>query len=136
MRSPSTKNAVADPGDEILRPGTSYGLVTGYGSSSDGTVYAWDRANRRVIATDKATGAFVAQYRLSEEPERWDAMTGMYVLDRGEAKPPLLYWTDGTRLWATALDAGSGAGGGAAGTASPAASSAPSEAPAKSITSP
>ncbi len=131
-----TKNAVADPGDEILRPDTAYGLVTGYGSSSDGTVYAWDRTNRRIVATDKATGAFLAQYRLAAEPERWDAMTGMYVVDRGEAKAPLLYWTDGTRIWATALDAAPSAGGGAAGTASPAASSLPSEAPAESITSP
>ncbi len=100
-----TKVSVADPGDELLRPGTAYGLVTGYGSSSDGTVYAWDRANRRIVATDKATGAFLAQYRLADEPDRWDAITGMYVVDRGEAKPPLLYWTDDTRIWTTALDA-------------------------------
>ncbi len=131
-----TKSAVADPGDELLRPAPQYDLVTGYGTSQDGQVYAWDAPNRRIIATDKATGGYVGQYRLATEPERWDAIRGMYVLDRGDAKPPLLYWIDETRLWTTALEAVAGpAASPGAGSPSPDATGA-SPAPAQTIVSP
>jgi hypothetical protein len=135
-----TKNAVADPGDELLRPAPEYGLVTGFGSAQDGQVYAWDGQNRRIVATDKATGGYLAQYRLAKEPERWETVRGMYVIDRGESKPPLLYWIDDTHLWTTPLEAiasptsspGSGSG---AGSPTPKASDG-SAAPAQTIVSP
>jgi hypothetical protein len=131
-----TKNAVADPGDDLLRPAPEYGLVTGYGTSQDGQVYAWDGPNRRIVATDKATGGYVAQYRLAKDPERWEEIRGMYVLDRGESKPPLLYWIDDTRLWTTPLEAIAGpAASPSAGGATPKATGSP-EAPAETIVSP
>ena len=131
-----SKTSVADPGDELLRPDPEYRLVAGYGSAQDGQVYAWDAPNRRIVATDKATGGYMAQYRLASEPERWDAIRGMYVVDRGEAKPPLLYWIDGTHLWTTPLEAIAGpASSPGAGTAKPTATSS-AEAPAETIISP
>ena len=131
------KNSVADPGDELLRPGTRYGLVTGYGATGEGNVYAWDSVNRRVIATDKTTGDLVAQYRLAEDPERWVDMRGAYVVDRGAGKAPLLVWLTADRIWNTPLEAiGSAAASSPSPTAaSPGASSA-APSPAKTITSP
>ncbi len=99
------KTSVADPGDEILRPGTAYGYVAGYGGTGEGVVYAWDKVNQRVIATDKTTGAYIAQYRLAEDPGRWDGIRSMYVVSRGADKAPLLVWADATRLWNTVLEA-------------------------------
>ncbi len=134
-----TKDPVADPGDEILRPGTEYGLVTGYGDSGDGQVYAWDRTNGRIIATDKASGSYVAQYRLADQPARWDDIKGMYIVDRGGARSPLLYWIDGSRIWTTALEPVAGATSPGASTgvgASSPSPSTPSASPARSITSP
>ncbi|MCU0504689.1 MAG: hypothetical protein MUE82_02780, partial [Chloroflexi bacterium] len=72
----------------------------------------------------------------AKEPERWEAVRGMYVIDRGESKPPLLYWIDGTRLWTTPLEAVAGtAPSSGAGSASPQTEGA-SEAPAETIVSP
>lgn len=134
------KNSVADPGDETLRPGTAYGLVTGYGATGQGDVYAWDSVNRRVIATDKSTGQLVAQYRLADAPDRWADLRGAYVVDRGDAKPPLLVWISADLIWNTALEpvGGPDASTGTT-TASPDASASDKTAapsPAKSITSP
>jgi hypothetical protein len=133
------RNAVVDPGDELLRPGTRYGLVTGYGATGEGNVYAWDSVNRRVIGTDKATGQLVAQYRLAEDPARWDDMRGAYVVDRGEGKSPMLVWITADRIWNTALEAVGTVGGSSTPSSSPDASPAGSSSvpsPARTITSP
>jgi hypothetical protein len=99
------KTSVADPGDEILRPDTEYVHITGYGGTGEGVVYAWDKANRRVIATDKTTGEYIAQYRLADEPARWDDIRSMYVQTRSADLSPVLFWADETRLWTTPLEA-------------------------------
>ncbi len=132
------KNSVADPGDQILRPGTQYGLVTGFGATGEGTVYAWDSANRRVTATDKATGQLTAQYRLAQDPERWAAIRGAYVVDRGAGKSPLLTWITADRIWTTPLEpvAGPTASPPSSPGASPPAPTQSAPAPAKTITSP
>ena len=122
------KTSVADPGDEILRPGISYGHVAGYGGTGEGIVYAWDKTNRRVIATDKTTGAYVAQYRLAEDPGRWGDIRSMYIVARGAGQSPLLVWADATRLWNTPLEAvDAGAAPGGSPVPSPSAGSPPSK---------
>jgi hypothetical protein len=79
------------PGDELLRPTTSEVLVTGAGGRNEGMVYTYDRTNARVIAYDKRSGDFVAQYRLAEG-DGWADLRSMYVVAGVEEAPDTLVW--------------------------------------------
>ena len=56
-----------DPGDEILRPAPKYTLLTTYTARDTGLIYAYDRANERIVAIDKDTGNIIEQYQLAGE---------------------------------------------------------------------
>jgi hypothetical protein len=79
------------PGDELLRPTTREVLVTGAGDRNEGQVYTYDRPNARVIAYDKRSGDFVAQYRLAEG-DGWADIRAMYVVAGVEEAPDTLVW--------------------------------------------
>ncbi len=95
----------ANPGDELLRPRPDYSIVASPSGQGEGILYAYDAPNSRVIAVEKATGGFVAQYRLAAAPEDWASMRGMYVVPRPEGQSPVLYWVDANRLATSALQA-------------------------------
>ena len=80
------------PADELLRPTTDLVLVAGTGDQREGVAYAFDRRNDRVIAIDKSSGDYVAQYRLAGGVDGWSDLRGLYVVPGVEEAPPTLVW--------------------------------------------
>ena len=60
------------PEDELLRDPSRVTLVTGAGDPSEGTAYAYDEANGRILAFTKGGGELVAQYRPVGDGPDWD----------------------------------------------------------------
>jgi hypothetical protein len=79
------------PGDELLRPTVSEVLVAGSGDRNDGRVYTFDRSNDRLLAYEKRSGDFLAQYRLKDD-DGWADLRGMYVIAGVEDQPDRLIW--------------------------------------------
>jgi hypothetical protein len=70
-----------------------------------GTLYAYDRANTRVIAFSKQSGAIVAQYAEPPGSALLSGLTGMFVTAGTAGSAPMLYWTVGGVLVRAALSA-------------------------------
>ncbi len=83
---------VGDVGDQLLRPTASADLVAGAGDRRQGSIYAFDRGNARVLAFAKESGQYVAQYRLADGATDWDALVGMYVVPGIDDLPDTLVW--------------------------------------------
>ena len=82
------------PGDELLRPTTSQVLVAGSNdpaSRNQGKVYTFDRSNDRVLAYDKRSGDFIAQYRLKDS-DAWGDLRAMYIIPGVGGQPDKLVW--------------------------------------------
>lgn len=92
-----------DPGDEILRPAPQYRLVASASAAREGLLYAWDSANARVIALDKASGEFREQYRLAGGDPGWADVRGMAVLPGAAGEPARLWWIERDRLMTAVL---------------------------------
>ena len=92
------------PGDELLRPTSSDVLVTGSGGRNEGRVYTFDRSNDRVVAYDKRTGDFVAQYRLADG-DGWADLRSMYIIPGVEDQPDKLVWLSKTAVNQAVLQA-------------------------------
>jgi hypothetical protein len=71
----------------------------------EGTLYAYDRANTRVIAFSKQSGAIVAQYAEPPGSALLSGLTGMFVTAGTAGSAPMLYWTVGGVLVRAALSA-------------------------------
>jgi hypothetical protein len=67
-----------------------------------GTFYAFDRANRRLVAFGKVDGSFVGQYVVQGSPYLTD-VRGMFAVAGSNATAPVLYWTEGGNLMSAAL---------------------------------
>jgi len=84
------------PDDEMLRPAADLELVAGNGDQRAGVVYAFDTKNDRVLAFDKSSGDYVAQYRLAGGRPDWNDLRGMYVIPgTGEASATLVWLAKG-----------------------------------------
>ncbi len=92
------------PGDELLRPTSSDVLVAGSGGRNEGRVYTFDRSNDRVIAYDKRSGDFVAQYRLADG-DGWADLRSMYIIAGVEDQPDRLVWLSKTAVNQAVLQA-------------------------------
>ncbi len=93
---------VSDPGDTLLRPSPHYVDLTSPGDRQAGILYGYDQSNARIIAIDKASGAFKEQYRVTLDPG-WKDLRGMYVVPGADGDPATLYWIDGRRLLSSVL---------------------------------
>ena len=91
------------PDDPDLRPGHDYRLMTASSTRGQGTVYVYDATWHRVIAFDKATGAYVAQYIAAEGTPAFQDVRGMLLLDPGGGKTPSIVWATKDRLMVTVL---------------------------------
>jgi hypothetical protein len=96
------------PDDQLLRPESDLVFVAGTGDQREGVVYAFDRRNDRVLAFDKADGAYIAQYRLAGDRPDWDDLRGLYVNPGVEDAPANLVWLGKDRLGRAVLEAVSG----------------------------
>jgi hypothetical protein len=122
-----------DPPDLLLRDAPTAVLVAGQGDRREGTVFAYDRENARLIEYGKGTGEYVAQYRLAGGDEGWKDLRGLYVVPGVEEAPPTVFWLSATALHQALLEPVAGPGASAPPSTSPApgssASGAPSAAP-------
>ncbi|MFP5343452.1 MAG: hypothetical protein ACLGIJ_11095 [Candidatus Limnocylindria bacterium] len=86
----------APPADEGIRPDPKVTIVAGAGERRQGTVYAFDRTNARILAFQKSNGAFVAQYRLADGDDAWDGLLAMYAVAGSEGEPDAIIWASET----------------------------------------
>jgi hypothetical protein len=103
----------ADPlPDELLREQPKYSLLASASDKRTGVIYAYDKANERVVAIDKAKGTYIEQYRLAGDAPGWKDIRGMYVVLAGEDAPATLIWATNDGLYSSVLEAApEGAGG-------------------------
>ena len=128
--------------DAQLRPTSTYTLLSspdradGSSSRRKGLLYAFDAGNRRIVAFNKADGAYVAQYQLTDDGKAWAGLKGMTVLVApDETAPATLWWISATGLHAAPLEAVSGGPSASpSASASAGASTAPTAAPKASRT--
>ena len=133
VRGGSTNWLPGDPGDGLLRAAPSYTVIATGSDVGAGLLYGYDRANQRILAIEKDSGAIREQYRLVNGDPGWLDLRGMYVLPGIGDGPATLVWIDHNRLMRTVLQAVSPslASPGAGATASPGATPTPSRRPAK-----
>jgi hypothetical protein len=100
------------PADTKLRPTSRYTLLSSPdradGSSSRrlGVLYAYDAANRRLVAFNKANGAYLAQYQLANDDPAWAGLVAMTVLPAvDETSSATLWWISSTGLHTVPLEA-------------------------------
>ncbi|HEY6056837.1 MAG TPA: hypothetical protein VIV06_02345, partial [Candidatus Limnocylindrales bacterium] len=106
LRGGRTGDWVAHPpGDELLRRAPRLLAVASPSPNGEGTLYAYDVANARVIAYDKVSGEFREQYRLAGGASGFSDVRGMYVTLGAEDEPPTLWWIIRNRLVSAVLQA-------------------------------
>jgi hypothetical protein len=127
-QAPGTAGFAPD-GDTILREAPDYRLIASASDKRTGLIYAWDAANARVVALDKAKGTFVAQYRLAGGSTAWADVRGIAVIPGVAADDPAtLIWATKDSVFSAVLEAVPDD----AGTAVPSGSPGPSGSPAAS----
>ncbi len=115
----------ADPPDTLLRPLPTYTYVASPGARGEGTMYAFDALGDRIVAFDKARGAYLGQYRIAGGGADWADVRAFYVLDGTGGQAPLLYWIAADRIGVATLEAAAAP----APSTSPSASGAPAASP-------
>jgi len=100
------------PPDTLLRPASRYVWISsptkpdGSSSRHDGTIYAFDAINDRLVAFSKATGSYIAQYRPAPGDEPWTDLVDMVVLPGADdTAPATMWWISPTGLHSTTLEA-------------------------------
>ena len=109
---PASGWQVTPPADTLLRPASRYVWLSsptkpdGSSSRRDGTLYAFDSINHRIVAFNKADGSYVAQYRPAGDANPWTDLRGMVVLPGPDATAPAtLWWISATELHSALLEA-------------------------------
>jgi LysM repeat protein len=90
----------ADPGGQ-----TPYytRLAADNPAQDQGNFYAYDRANKRVVAFSEKDGAFVGQYMVPAGTPWFTALTGMFVTMGAAGTNPMLYWSESGNLMTASL---------------------------------
>jgi hypothetical protein len=129
---PAGATPYSPDGDTLLRTRASYELIATGTERGVGLLYAWDRANGRIVGIDKGKGTFVEQYRLVGDNPAWGDIRGMYVIAATEADAPAtLVWANQNIVMSAVLEAvPDPAAGGVGASASPGSSAGASGAPA------
>jgi hypothetical protein len=96
--------------DTRLRPTSSFTMLSspdrpdGGSSRRNGLLYAFDTTNRRLVAFNKADGAFVKQYLLADDNDAWAGLVAMTVqAPSGDTAAPTMWWISSTGLHAADL---------------------------------
>jgi hypothetical protein len=90
--------SLAPPGDDVLRPTRRYALIGSPDPRREGTLYVYDAANARLLAFDKLSGAYEAQFRPANGSPAWSALRSFYVVPRSPGQAPAIFWIDGNTL--------------------------------------
>ena len=94
---------VDEIGDELLRPAPDYTLIASGSGRREGALYAYDAENGRITAFEKASGAYIEQYRLAGEHPALGDLRGMIVRAGLEGDPSVLLWADATTVYESVL---------------------------------
>jgi hypothetical protein len=78
-------------------------LVADNPAPLQGTFYAYDHDNKRIVAFSKADGSFVGQYVAPAGMAWFSALTGMFVTSGSGGSHPTLYWTESGNLMSASL---------------------------------
>ena len=118
----------AAPGDELLRKPPQYTIVASGSARRTGRLYAYDDANRRIVAVDKSatngTAAYRQQFVLAGSDSLAD-IRGMYVVAGLGDVPDMVVWISANTLHQAPLAARSATPGGSPSPASSGASGSP-----------
>ena len=57
-----------------------------------GALYAFDRANHRIVAFNKENGDYLGQYQLTGDSDAWSDLQGLDVLPTADAEAPSTLW--------------------------------------------
>jgi hypothetical protein len=125
--------SVDPPPDKLIRPQAPvYRRLTADNPNQDeGTFYAYDNQNRRVVAFKKSDGSIVGQYMVPAAMPWFTNLTGMFVTNDASGTNPTLYWTEAGSLMKAALNPLAATAASASPSSSPAPSQSPSVAPSK-----
>jgi hypothetical protein len=80
------------PEDQVLRPAPAYRLVGSSAPAREGTIYAFDAANNRLVALSKVNGSFLGQFRLADGSDAWSDMRDFYVEASVEGQAEAIVW--------------------------------------------
>jgi hypothetical protein len=116
--------------DGLLRSAPAYTLLSSPSDKRLGVLYAYDPANARIVALDKAKGTYIEQYRLAGDAPGWEDLRGMVVLAGVDTGPATLIWASKDTVYTTILENVPDTGPAASGSPSPSGSAAPSRKPA------
>jgi LysM repeat protein len=89
------------PGSRTEKPFYTH-LTADNAAQDQGTFYACDSANGRIVAFTKTAGAFVQQYMVPAGSHWFTSLTGMFVT-AGTGGIDTLYWTESGNLMSAAL---------------------------------
>jgi hypothetical protein len=92
-----------EPPDVLLRPRPAYTLITSPGTRGEGTLYGYDPGSDRIVAFDKASGRYQAQFRIADQGPDWADVRGFFVVNRASGQAPVVYWIDEQRIGAATL---------------------------------
>lgn len=92
--------------DIQIRPNAPYftRLAADNPAMDEGTFYAYDGLNRRVIAFQKSDGSIVGEYIVPADTNWFTALTGLCVTTGPNGTNPTLYWTEAGRLMSASLN--------------------------------
>jgi hypothetical protein len=116
--------------DGLLRSTPAYSLLSSPSDKRVGILYAYDPANARIVALDKAKGTFIEQYRLAGNAPGWEDLRGMVVIAGIDSGPATLIWASKDTVYTSILEKVPDTAPGASGSPSPSGSVAPSRKPA------
>jgi LysM repeat protein len=94
-------SSVQSPGGEARVP--FYAHLVGVGAQSQGSLYAYDSANRRIVVFSKADGACVGQYTAPSGTPWFTNLTGMFVAPATGGGQATLYWVESGNLMSATL---------------------------------
>jgi len=92
-----------EPPDALLRPRPAYRLLASPGARGEGTMYAYDPGSDRIVAFDKVTGRYQAQFRIAGDGTDWADLRGFFIVTRANGQAPVLYWIDEQRIGVATL---------------------------------
>jgi len=95
----------ATPGDKTLRGDPAYTLIASGSARREGTVYAYDPRNQRVVALSKVHGTYLGQYRLAGDDAGWSDLRGWYVEPGVGGDPDALVWISKDTVHRAVLEA-------------------------------
>ncbi len=93
-----------EPPDALLRPLPTYRLIASPGTRGEGTMYGYDPGSDRIVAFDKASGRYQAQYRIAGGGTDWADVRAFFIVTRASGQTPVVYWIDARRIGVATLE--------------------------------